>query len=1116
MTRLIQKFSVKKGDITVITFIYGTFGSGKSTAILENIKKDIENGIHTFLIVPEQEVVQSERASLMALPNSAQLSLEVLSFSRLYNRICREYGGLSYRYLTKPIRHLLMWQNMRELSPLLEEYRYFSEKDTSTSDVMLSAVAECKSSGITPAMLESAAKRLPESDRLRARLNDLALIYGSFDNLVSEGYSDSADDISRLYDILKEEDFFVGTNVYIDSFTSFTAAEHKVIERIFATASSVTVSIPMPTPDCNDISVASISRSHGRLVASAMRHGGHTSVIQRGNRRAKHGSLAHVAENLWRLDLSENGGKVLNDGSITMEICDTPYAESEAAADHILELLRSGERCRDILVLMRSPEKYRGIIEPAFAKNNIPFYFSEKTDLASLPPVKLLFSALRIKQYNWQKNDVITHIKTGLYSFPLRSADLFEEYLQIWNINGSRFTDGEGWTMNPDGYVKELSPRGREILNAANDVRAQLISTLEKFFILLDAAENIPDMCRAVYSYFTDMGLEDRLNALAHAESRRGNVKSASELGSIYGVILESLADIATALPDQSATAEEFLLILKTVFNNTEIGTIPTSVDEVLIGSAATARASNPKYTFVLGLCEGEFPLSITDTGLFSTADRSALYDLDIELSADTDTRSSDELMFAQRAFSSPSHGLFLFTSTAEFNGRARMPSMPWNRVLALLSEYKPHSFSGCDLGYLAGAPRSASAHLRALEGTAEGEALKEALSDHLPDTKRLCELSISADESITLSKETVALAIGDTATFSSSRFEKYVSCPLAFYCSSVLKLREKVNSDFLSSDMGTFVHAILEEVIRFATTPDENGELPTDLMIRERTEEAVIEYINGVAPVELRRSKRLAHIYDRLKRLALLMVNNILTEFSQSSFAPKYFELSIDDKEGSPLPLEIGLDDGSSVRFIGKIDRVDIYRDESDELYIRVVDYKTGTKVFSLDDVEHGINTQMLLYLFMLCKNPSSSFLRALGVEEGKRPLPAGIMYLSADIPTLQATVRYDEQTAERLAADRLKRSGLVLSDPHVLTAMNRELSSRFLAGVRQKKDGEIVGDALTSAEDFEALYLQITDTIKTLMNELKNGTAGARPLRYGKNNPCDFCKMKPICRKD
>ena len=359
----------------MITFIYGGYGSGKSSAVLESIKKDTENGIHTFLIVPDQEAVQSERSTLIALPNSAQLNLEVLGFSRLYNRVCREYGGLSYRYITKPIRHLLMWQNLRELYPLLEELSASPEKDASICDVMISAIVECKASSITPDMLEKTARSMPDGSPLAGRLRDLALIYASYDRLIADSYSDSADDVSRLFDVLSKHSFFKGSNVYIDSFTSFTAAEHKVIERIFADADNVTITIPLPNPKYNDISVRSIKASEERLIRSASLYKGHRDHILHGNKRADSPVLAHVAENIWRLDLSSDTGKVYNDGSIVAEICDTPYAEAEAVSNRILELLRNGERCRDILVLTRSPEKYRGIIEPAFEKNGIPYYF---------------------------------------------------------------------------------------------------------------------------------------------------------------------------------------------------------------------------------------------------------------------------------------------------------------------------------------------------------------------------------------------------------------------------------------------------------------------------------------------------------------------------------------------------------------------------------------------------------------------------------------------------------------------------------------------------------------------------------------------------------------------
>ena len=1099
----------------MITFIYGTYGSGKTASVLNEIKKDTQAGRHTFLIVPDQEAVQSELATLNALPNSAQLNLEVLGFSRLYNRVCREYGGLSYKYVTKPMKHLVMWSIMRELSGVLCEFGKYSERDSSICDVMLSTIGELKASSITPEMLEEALGELDPSSSLYRRISDISCIYKAYEEFILEGYSDSSDDISRLYDVLRSKHFFKGANVYIDSFTSFTAAEHRVIERIFADADNVTVTIPLSSPECNDISVKSIKRSEERLIHSARKNGGYNHKVLKGNKRALSPVLAHISENLWKLDLSDGYGRILNDGSVCAEVCDNSYAEAEFTANKILDLLRSGVRCRDITVLMRSPGNYKGIIEPALEKNGIPYYFSDKTDLNSLPPVKLLLSALRIKQYNWQKNDIITHIKTGIYSFPERSCDLFEEYVNTWKLSGSKFHTDEPWSMNPDGYSERLSERGKDILSAANDIKLRLTETLERFFILLDASNNISDMCRAVYSYFTDIKLYDRLSELAGAEKKRGNIKNAKELLAAYEIILNSLADIAHLLPEKKATADEFALILRTVFNNTDFGTIPTSVDEVVIGSAATLRPSNPKYTFVLGLCDGEFPAVTNDSGVFSSADRSSLEELGIELSSDTDTRASDELMFAQRAFASPSCGLFVTTASAEFGGRSKNPSIPFNRILAMLDKYKPHRFSGNDIDYLSGAPASALSHLRTVESPEKREALRLALHEKLPALRSISDGDISQGKCY-VSPDSVEQIFGNKARFSASKFERFVLCPMSFYGNYVLDLRQKPTSDFMSADMGTFVHAILERLVAFATSPKDDGSMPTDEEITEMTESAVLEYIERISPIELRRSKKLSHIYARLKALALLLVRNIVDEFSKSDFIPEFFELSIDGKNGNPPPLEIVADDGFTLSFSGKIDRVDIYRSNG-RVYIRVVDYKTGTKIFTLDDIDEGLNTQMLLYLFMLCSKSDTDFCKKIGVGEGEKPIPAGIVYLSANIPTIQSSFHEDVEQIEMKAQSEIKRSGLLLNDPEILQAMSKDFSSKILAGIRQKKKtGELYGDALASNEDFENLYSGITALIQDIANELHAGKASAKPLRYGSNDPCTYCRMKPLCRID
>lgn len=1096
----------------MIKFIYGTYGSGKTTEILNAIAEDAKKQTRSFLIVPDQEALQYERLSLSALPPSSQLSLEILGFSRLYNRVCREYGGLSYSYITKPMRSLIMWKSLRELRGLFEHFDERSTSDMAMPDIMLSTVDELKANGVSAAALEIAASKLPESAPLRSRLRDMALIYSCFDNFVAEKYSDSSNDLMRLLDLLREHDFFNGANVYIDSFTSYTAVQHAIIEEIFKGAENVTVSLPLASPLCEDINTYGIQASHKKLLESAERCGGYTQAVLDKNRRASSPALAHISENLWKMDVSAKDAPSPN-GSIVCEICDNPYAECEAVAAHILELLRQGARCRDIVIIARDAEAYRGILDTALEKSNIPFFLSQKSELCSMPAVKFILSALRIKKYNWQKNDVISHIKTGLCDIDRRDADLFEDYVNTWNIHGEQFL-GDAWTMNPDGFVAELSPRGEIILNAANRVKEALAAPLMKLFILLDAAESIADMCKALYSYMQEVSLEDKLSELAKKAADRGDLKQARELSRIYEIILNTLADTAEALGDESSDAEEFMLILRSIFDKTEIGTIPTSVDEVNIGSASMLRASSPKYAFVIGLCEGEFPAAVSDTGIFSSTDRQRLTELGIELSGNNDIRSSDELMYASRAFSVCSHKLFLFTHKSKLDGTVCFPSLAFNRIGKLFGDaLKPHVYKQSDLEYSVGAPKNAANLMRTLDDGVTKSSLREALSESINDISRLSQAAPSTDK-CHIPSETVSAAMGETLYLSSSSFEKYVKCPFDYYCSKVLKLREQADSKFNANDIGSFVHYILEVLIKLAIPEDPDGSLPSDEEIIAEASRAAERYIEKVCPPSLLSSKRLRHLYNRLTSLSVLLVKNSVKEFKESDFRPMFYELRADGRNGNPSPLVFTLDDGCKVSFTGIVDRVDLYKKDG-KVYVRVIDYKTGTKDFSLEDIDRGINLQMLIYLFTLCRNGSESFKRSMGLAQGEDALPAGIVYISTAIPTVEAEGYSDSESVLSQAEDKLKRSGLLLNDEDVLRAMNHQLDAKFLVGIKKNKENTLEGKALTRSDSFADIFEKLSDTVKRIAGELRSGNADASPLTYKMQSPCDYCKSKPICRR-
>jgi ATP-dependent helicase/nuclease subunit B len=242
--------------------------------------------------------------------------------------------------------------------------------------------------------------------------------------------------------------------------------------------------------------------------------------------------------------------------------------------------------------------------------------------------------------------------------------------------------------------------------------------------------------------------------------------------------------------------------------------------------------------------------------------------------------------------------------------------------------------------------------------------------------------------------------------------------------------------------------------------------------------------------------------------------VKNIIDEFSASDFRPAFFELHANGEGANPAPTFFSLSDGTTVSFSGMVDRVDLYS-KDDKVYIRVVDYKTGTKHFSLLDVDRGVNLQMLIYLFTLCRNRSKEFKRSIGLDDKGEAIPAGVMYLSSNISLIDIDDYIDADEVMKRASAGVERTGVILNEQDILLAMNRELDANFLAGVKKNKDGALKGDALASADTFAGIYERLEKVIEKFAGALYSGNADARPLRHGKSIPCTYCEARPICRK-
>ena len=1011
----------------MLKILYGPSGAGKTEQLTRAIEEDIRAGVRSFLLIPEQQAYISERALAERLPKNAGLLFEVVNFSGLAEMVFAKYGGLTAESVSGAVSSLLMWHTLTTLSPLLEQYGKSAEGDLTLTNLMLSTIAEMRSGGINAEMLEDAAAKMEEGSALRKKLSDLALIDAAYHAKIEECFgSDPSDKLLRLSALLEKHNFFQNCHIYIDSFTSFTVPEYAVLQKMLLQADCVTVSLctdEIPSKLPHFLSVSDTARQLSHIADRANVEIERIKIVS--SQRKKEQALSTLEQNLWRFSAKQM--HLEKDDSVRLGIAANIYEEAELAALQIDELIAGGMRYGDVAVVVRNLDNYRGILDAALERHRIPYFFSERTDLSAKPIFRLILSALRAVSHNWRQSDIIALLKTGLCGTELRDAAMFEEYCETWHIGGRRFFD-EVWSMNPDGLTTDRSPRADEILDAANRVRKQLMAPLASLAASLRASRRLEDRCRALYNYLCAINLPASLATRAKEELALGQVRQANESLRLYNTLIDTLTTLCKLLPDCELSIEEFIAALTLVFSNADLGSVPSTQDAVVIGSADTLRVENVRASLLLGLCEGEFPRAVSDDGILTETDKEALEEYGVILQSRERLRSSDELFYVYRAISKPCDFLSLLTHAKETDGSACTPSLAFNRVAFLLDK-KPEIVDFAEI-------RRARAH------TADEDLTKPLQAP--PTTDR------------------VALRL------SQSKIQAFVLCPYRYYSTYCLKLRERKDSQPSYADDGTFLHYVFEHFLRASLNNEGKLELPSPEDVAPLADRIIEDYIREVCPFPAENlDNRLLHLYARLRRLALKMLNEILTEVRTSLFVPTHFEKGIGTRdEGSLPPVKLMLENGSSVLLSGKIDRVDIYESE-EKLYFRVVDYKSGKHTFSLDEVRSGMDIQLILYLFALS-----------GAMPGSTP--AGAQYLFA---------------SSEKGVTEIKRSGLLLNEEAVLSA----------AGER------IGGLTKQTMEELQELQTEMQNAVLAVAGRILSGEAQKTPSQKA----CAFCPVRADCNR-
>lgn len=1070
----------------MLQLVLGTSGKGKSEYIINMLKeKLIEGREDVYLIVPDQLTFSKERVFLQRLGAKLSSKIKIWSFSKLAEEVFRLFGGVPEKSLSETGKFVMLSKAIKLSQDNLKIYQKAGDN---ILKLLIEAIEEFKTNLISPDALREVSNL--SSGNLKDKINDIALIYEIYNALIKDEYLDENDVLTRAGEIIKDKGFLKNAIVAFDGFESFNKQKLEIIKAALKNAELTYVSFATDTLGLNEESLFEPISKTARIIKSIASEEGvkeNVPVYFKEAKRFENDELKFLEENLFR-DKFET---YLNDvENISIFEAKTFYDEAEYLAATIRNLIiKEKYRYGDFAVISKDPGKYYGILAPVFEKWDIPLYFQEPVRLDSRPIIRLIISAFNVALRGFRSEEILLLLKTGLTEFNSDDISLFENYLYLWKIEGRSFLSD--FYKHPKGFGYDEDEESLGILCRLNNIRKSIIAPLSEFKEEIKEAE-ASKISEAIYNLLINLKADSVISQSFKKYVDIGMPDLARDGTAAWKKLMDILDEFSGAFKSEVITGEEYFSVFKDLVSKAETRDIPMRMDTVSLSSSDIFKAEDEKVIFIIGASQGEFPYVPTESGIFTDSERSKLLEFDLNLESKLEDKIKEERYFAYAAASGAKEKLYLsyhLVSGEEEN----LPGRLITDIKRLFPKVKVKRNESTE--YYASTYNSAFALYASLynEESNERESLKELLNEKEDFQNKLKALDIAGNKSeFKLSDKALADKMFSDSYFSASQVESYHKCAFSYFCKYGLNVKEKRTAEIDNLEYGTIMHYLFEAVLKsdFIKYMDNKELLKSD--VNKLIEKYADDNMGGINTLTGKDKYR----FRRLCEAAISMIERFIEELSVSRFKPEYFEFYLSDYSEFP-PLKIYTDKGKAVTVGGIADRIDVYNTEKGK-YVRVVDYKTGSKEFKYTDVLFGLNLQMLIYL-------------AAMAEKGN-VIPSGILYLPSAVPEISGEKNMKTEKADGERDKKLASSGVILDDIEIINAMEKDGAGRFLpTGI--KENGSVSKpQSVLSNKGFETLFTHIKSLIKTMAENLIEGDISAEPLMVN-NNSCTYCPYKSVC---
>lgn len=1105
-----------------LRFIIGRAGTGKTTLCMEEIIRQQNTGTkRQVLIVPEQFTSQAERDLIEKTGQNAILTAEVLSFGRLAHRVFSKKGIGSRVPLGDIGKSMALRKILLQEKDHISYFQSVMDKPGFIDQLGLT-ISEFFQYRISPEMTETLADSETLSHSAKEKLKDLTLIHRSYLEFLKQEYISADETLGLLAERLDDSLGFEHTEFWLDGFYGFTPQEYSVIRRLLQVSAQVNitltmdknsfygaflpVSAPFYEPYVTKKKLAALAEELGLKPVSP--------TILEENKRAETQSLKNLEQDYFYSFFKKTS---LAEG-VHITACSNLQEEIRFAAGKILRLVREENlRFRDFAIMTNAMERYEKNIRGILAEYEIPCFIDARRETASHPLVSLLTAFLDILVYDFKYDAMFAYLKSGLTQLTTEEIDILENYVLAYGIKGYKWKQ-DYWDY---GLVRE----GAEAIEAINTLRETVMAPFSPF-LELSKTKKIPfrSFISLLMEHLNTLQAAETLENWANEASADGNLNRAEEHRQIWQLVMDVLEKADDILGKEELTLPEIAKILEAGLEKCTMGVIPPTADSLLVGDLERSRLPEIKYLFVLGVNEGVLPSPAMAQGIFTETERDLLTAQGMELANGGKRKVFEENFLIYRGLTKPSRGLWLTYAAADNEGKEQSPSSLIENLQKLDEALTIEPMQGFTLEETS---PEAAFHLLGSEMRKHSEEtpispLWQDIYSFFDENKNWENRLMMLKKGIgktgrpeRLAPRTAKALYGKNILSSVSRLERFAGCPFSFFAEYGLKAEERRLYQLHTPDLGSLFHEVLE---LFSNKLEEDSIQWTDLT-KEHTKDLIETCVDEAAP---RLSDRILmesaankYLIRRLKRVSVKAAWALVQHLQMGDFTPAGYEVGFGVHEALP-PIVIELGDGGSLILNGKIDRVDLL-DAEGTRYVKIIDYKSGNKTFSFQDIYYGLQLQLLIYLDAYLK-----YYKKTGAELK----PGGVFYFRIAEPTLALDKEISAEQIEKTLFENMKMSGLLLQDDAIIESLDHSLrpeSTKGLSGtsaivpVGFTKKGEYSSTSnLASEEQYEAILQFVTQRTREIGEAMKAGIITPLPFKDRDRSPCSYCKYRSICRHD